>query len=573
MIKLFFLSCFIWVSNSFDLVHRENVPNGWKLDNNYEYENDTNLEFDILIKQKPESIKYLEKTLLDISNPKSVNYGHHLSKSEINEVLNNFTQEEKTLKRVLCSEFNCTDHTDSLHCSLHPTRFSSYEGQVMRFNLMNYSRRIFLGKIVIPDIFEKVVDFTLGLSDLPYIELFRKVKKSLDDEVISPGSIRHLYNISKNGNKMSSQAVAEFLNDECINLDDLHMFERQTNTKNIDIKFIGKCNSSTPFPDVEGSLDIQYQMGVNDHTNQYYINMENWMYSFALELFKLNNTPHVISISWGWSETDQCTGFNCTLNVDSVTYVKRTNIEFMKLALNGTTLVVSSGDAGSSGRVNEECMGDPYLNPVFPGGSPWIISVGGTVVTKPIVGVINSPLCKNSPCIIGGTEHNCINDLVGWSSGAGFSNISSRQKWQDIAVEQYLKVGKMPPFRMFNRSGRVYPDVTLVAHNYQVVNTGSIMGVDGTSASSPAFSAMISRLNNLRLSQNRSVIGLFGPLLYQIWHECSDCFVDLVHGSTNSTEQADCQYGYNAAKGYDAVYGVGLPNFDRIYDYVMNLPK
>ena len=156
-------------------------------------------------------------------------------------------------------------------------------------------------------------------------------------------------------------------------------------------------------------------MGVNDHTNQYYINVENWMYSFALELFKLKETPKVISISWGWSETDQCTGFNCTLNVPSEQYVKRTNVEFMKLGAHGVTLVVSSGDAGSSGRVNEECMGDPYLNPVFPGGSPYIISVGGTVVTNPEVGEINSTLCNQSACIISGSEHNCDNDLVGWS--------------------------------------------------------------------------------------------------------------------------------------------------------------
>ena len=30
----------------------------------------------------------------------------------------------------------------------------------------------------------------------------------------------------------------------------------------------------------------------------------------------------------------------------------------------------------------------------------------------------------------------------------------------------------------------------------------------------------------------------------------------------------DCKYGYTAANGFDAVYGLGLPNFDKMYEYV-----
>ena len=66
---------------------------------------------------------------------------------------------------------------------------------------------------------------------------------------------------------------------------------------------------------------------------------------------------------------------------------------------------------------------------------------------------------------------------------------------------------------------------------------------------------------------------MFGPLLYQIWKDCKNCFVDLVHGSSNSTEDSTCRYGFNAAKGYDAVYGVGLPDFGNIYEYVKQLPR
>ena len=97
------------------------------------------------------------------------------------------------------------------------------------------------------------------------------------------------------------------------------------------------------------------------------------------------------------------------------------------------------------------------------------------------------------------------------------------------------------------------------------------MAVDGTSASSPAVSGMISILNNLRLSQNKSSLGLVAPLLYDIYTKCSTCFKDIIEGSNNSTEQSNCKYGYTATHGFDAVYGLGLPNFDEIYLYVKNM--
>ena len=97
------------------------------------------------------------------------------------------------------------------------------------------------------------------------------------------------------------------------------------------------------------------------------------------------------------------------------------------------------------------------------------------------------------------------------------------------------------------------------------------MAVDGTSASSPSVSSMISLLNGLRASQNRSSLGLVSPLLYDIYQNCNGCFKDIVKGSNNSTEASNCKYGYTATIGFDAVYGLGLPNFDKIYKYVKNM--
>ena len=49
---------------------------------------------------------------------------------------------------------------------------------------------------------------------------------------------------------------------------------------------------------------------------------------------------------------------------------------------------------------------------------------------------------------------------------------------------------------------------------------------------------------------------------------CKDCFKDIVDGSNNSTEYGECKWGYLGANGYDAVYGIGVPNFKEIYNYI-----
>ena len=130
---------------------------------------------------------------------------------------------------------------------------------------------------------------------------------------------------------------------------------------------------------------------------------------------------------------------------------------------------------------------------------------------------------------------------------------------------------QFPPSKYFNSVRRVYPDIALVSHNYIVQVSGNYMALDRTSASSPAVSGMVSILNNLRLSQNKPTIGLVGPLLYDMYAKCPLCFKDVAEGSNNSTEQTDCKYGYNTAKGFDAVYGLGLPKFDAIFSYVKNM--
>ena len=75
----------------------------------------------------------------------------------------------------------------------------------------------------------------------------------------------------------------------------------------------------------------------------------------------------------------------------------------------------------------------------------------------------------------------------------------------------------------------------------------------------------------MRISNNKTTLGPVAPLFYHMYVACPDCFKDIIRGCNNSTEEAQCKYGYHAIKGFDAVYGLGVPNFDTIYAFIKNM--
>lgn len=88
-----------------------------------------------------------------------------------------------------------------------------------------------------------------------------------------------------------------------------------------------------------------------------------------------------------------------------------------------------------------------------------------------------------------------------------------------------------------------------------------------SSASAPAFAAIIANLNAIRLRANKPVLGYLNPFIYGKGREG---FTDIVHGgskgcvgysSTNRSTPAVPYASWNATEGWDPVTGVGTPNF------------
>ena len=549
----------------------------------------TLLDFTIMIHQK--NLDVLESVLVNTVDPNSVYYGQWLSKETIDTIVygsdKNFTAIYKWLEHSHITRESCENTSDSIRCKTSIKNIeTAFRTEIMEYQNKNTNKIWYSGRETgysVPFRVRTAVEFVWGIVDFPQLKPKKSfVKKPRHNEgYIAPESIRSLYNIPGKllNSKLSSQSVVEFQDDTCFNMDDLDQFIKDNNLKQVHFKsenVWGPCNFTTSGPDIEATLDIQYQIGTNQDSVQYYVTVSDWLYQYASQMYNSTNPPMVSSMSYGWAEWDQCdpTVFpECFIGGDSTVYAQRTNTEFMKLGLRGVTLLASSGDAGSPGRMSEDCEPNKPLNPAFPTSSPWVLSVGGNIVENFTVHNDSSaPLCQKNVCIDRGLEINCDYNRCGWTSGGGFSNYFNRPSWQAELVDTYLKSSAtFPPQQFFNKNGRAYPDISLVAHNYLIRNSGQYTTVDGTSASSPVMSGMVSILNNLRVSQNKPVLGPVAPLLYDMYKKCPDCFTDLVTGSNNSTETENCKYGYFASKGYDAVYGLGTPDFGNIYNYIKNM--
>lgn len=217
----------------------------------------------------------------------------------------------------------------------------------------------------------------------------------------------------------------------------------------------------------------------------------------------------------------------------------------MKAGAAGKSILFASGDMGVWGRTGNE--GDGKFHPDFPGASPYITSVGGTnFVTKSVIGEEES-----------------------WdSSGGGFSDHSSRPDYQKEAVEAYLELAAsqdgFPSDGAFSPDGRGYPDVSALGGmtNPYCVDTAFLfgthmmVGVGGTSASSPAVAGMFARINGERQAAGKPVMGFLNPFIYQN----PQAFNDVKKGNNNWGEAE----GFRALEGWDPATGMGSPKYEAL---------
>lgn len=88
--------------------------------------------------------------------------------------------------------------------------------------------------------------------------------------------------------------------------------------------------------------------------------------------------------------------------------------------------------------------------------------------------------------------------------------------------------------------------------------------IGGTSASSPVFAAIITRINEERIAVGKGPVGFVNPTLY--------AHPEMFHDITTGTNPGCNTNGFSAAKGWDPLTGLGTPVYPAMLKVFMALP-
>lgn len=216
----------------------------------------------------------------------------------------------------------------------------------------------------------------------------------------------------------------------------------------------------------------------------------------------------VISISYGGQEFDL-----------PASYQQRQCNEYMKLGMQGISIVVSSGDSGVAGPAGDDnpngCLGPTgaIFSPDFPATCPYLTTAGATFLPQ------GGDVTKDQEVAV-----------TRFPSGGGFSNIYAIPSYQANAVSTYFATaGTQYPFYsstnndsfganggIYNKNGRGYPDISAIGDNVVIFNRGSPTLIGGTSASAPVFASILNRINEERIAVGKATVGFVNPTLVSV---------------------------------------------------------
>lgn len=394
--------------------------------------------FNVIFALKQRNTDKLSRIFEAVTNPENKVYGQYLTIDQITAIIE---PSEETIESVVAwlSSFGVTKYTlasnrDHLFADIplsvlsvmFDVKFATYmhrrTGRVHTTTIEAHS---------VPGSIAPHLDFVVGFSGFP-TERRAQVKPSpvTDFYHVGPHELRQRYNISQiqaaaPGNK---QAVAEFQG-EYYSAADLQAFMKKyypTNSNPAWWTATTKGTNDQGSPSTEGSLDIEYIMGVAPGIPTEFWSMANFdFYSDLTRWYTWinddKNAPWVHSVSYGSQG-----------NYPTQAYQNRWDTEMQKIGLRGISIIFASGDSGAG------CYFCEYLDPSFPAVSTYVTSVGATHFLQYGVGPEGA--------------------VTQFSSGGGFSWNDPAPAYQKAAVDKYFAVAQnLPSSSYFNRPGRATP--------------------------------------------------------------------------------------------------------------------
>ncbi|KIK61997.1 hypothetical protein GYMLUDRAFT_42427 [Collybiopsis luxurians FD-317 M1] len=543
------------------------IPSPWR----YHSTPDPHTLLTLRFRLRPSNFDQLLEHLSQTSDPFHERYGQHLSKAELDELMHPAEQtvmevrewlnwhgmEDTVISSTADKSIVLTIPVSSAETLLNAT-YSIYahesdtNNQILRTLEYSLPRHLHAHiSLVSPTTYFGNSRTMKKTSFLQPMRHASHTSSSYDSSVqddcsstITPECLRDLYNTGNYTPSRTTSAkvgIVGFLG-EYANTADFATFTRRylqdaTNATFDTIEVNGGENDQNS-PGTEANLDVQYaamawpipmtyystggsppfvtDSHTPNNTNEPYLD---WLdYALALNDDEL---PRTVSISYGDDEQ--------TVPADYATQVCNM---FASLGSRGVSVMLSSGDDGVGGGDCKTNNGSNTVvfQPTFPASCPYVTAVGSTTGVTP--------------------------ETASSFSSGGFSRLFPQPSYQSTAVSAFFSGLGSKYSGLYNKSGRAYPDVSAQGEGYQVIISGEVQSVAGTSCSSPTFASIIAYLNDFKLATNGSTLGFLNPLLYAN----PGVFNDIISGS-NPGCNSD---GFTAGVGWDPVTGLGTPDFPKL---------
>ena len=405
-----------------------------------------------------------------------------------------------------------------------------------------------------PSVPEALADVTggfLGLDDFKLKSQAIRVSPEYNSgtsHFLVPEDYATIYDIAplyKAGIDGTGQSIA-VIGDSDVALSDLRAFRTRYNLPPNDPKLVPYSSTDPGSGDqLEADLDLEWSGAIAPNATIYYVYGPSAFTALILAI-DLNLAP-VISSSFGACEVEVPVGPYRSL-------AQQANAQ-------GITILNASGDSGAAacdpqGFFQFATQGQAVL---WPAVLPEVTAVGGTQFVEgsgTYWATTNSPNFGSALSYIPEAAWNETNVTGLGSTGGGASAYYPRPSWQN---------GPGVP----SDSARHVPDIALSAagHDaYEVNYSGTIVGIGGTSASTPSMAGIIALLNHYQVSkgfQKQAGLGNINPQLYRLAQSAPSAFHDVTSGSNvvpclqGSQDCLTGSYGYSAGTAYDMTTGLG----------------
>ncbi|KAF8259523.1 subtilisin-like protein [Lactarius quietus] len=490
---------------------------------------------DLYIALIPRHEHALIDSLYDVSDPSSPNYGAHLSKEQVSQLVAPHPDTLELIhswlryKDIPSSSISTTHSGSCLKVTGLPvvqanellgTSYQRYRrtgtNDTAILRTIGYALPTVLHehvRTVIPTTYfasthtlrptpqRRSVEATANMTSTELL----KTLSSRNIQLITPNDVRWLYRTIYYDPAATDQNVLGIagFNGQYPSPADLTSFMKQYRTDAVSATFtvnqIEKNKYDPTNPGDEANLDIQWSQAIAYPTPHIFYGGGSTMYAvigtneplrkgdmWADWLDYLLETPVVpqtISISYGDPEKHL-----------PLEYVTTLCDMFAQLGALGVSVLCASGDDGVGKGNCKVKDGSVRFEPEWPSSCPYITSVGGT----------KEPWKRQY------TRAEIAAEL----SGGGFSDHFAREPYQNDAVTAFLQQLGNQYDGLYNAAGRGIPDISAQALRFPTIRKGEGYYVSGTSCSAPTAAGVISLLNDYLLSIGRKPLGFLNPWLY-----------------------------------------------------------